>query len=369
MKQIVFLKYFYYVLQVPSHSRLVTSIVEITECTNTFIHIAIKRSWGYFHHILINNWELAKKTIFEYTVQILHLLLKQGEVMEKEFELKEKELKDEIHAKNVYIINAPDYPNTPDEKREARERLSRRVDEKAYALVNNNCEHLINHVLTGNPKSEQIKNAGAIKKFFIDSIDHCFINASKNVPKLLGSLLSCIPVKCFIYLAIEAVKNEAKKSAVRVGAPIIKETFSRAAKYLSKTASKVLGRDPSCLLNSKSCMSVAEKASKRALRFTGVTTVLVTGTIEVVSTSFELATLKKQQEDGYITQDDYDREWYKKISGAVGATVGSVGLGVLGQALLPFPVLGYAIGNVVGNFCGRWLTSAFAGYCFDRTKQ
>lgn len=66
---------------------------------------------------------------------------------------------------------------------------------------------------------------------------------------------------------------------------------------------------------------------------------------------------------------DYNREWNKKVYGAAGATVANVGCGVLGQALCPIPILGYAIGCALGNFCGRWLTSAFAGYWFDKTRQ
>lgn len=352
---------------VPSYSHLVCSLDEIKDCADTFVHIAIKRSLGYYHHILVNNWQKAKKTIFEYSVSILNLLFKQGEVIEKDFS--EKELKKDILAKNVYIIRAPDYPKTPQEIWNALKRFARRLKEKAYALASNNCEHLINYVLTGKPKSEQINEAGAMKKFVIDTIDHWLVRGKWNGLKMLGSLLACIPVNGFIEAAVQAVLKEATKSALRVGAPVINGTVSCAARNLCKYASKRIGCKPSFLLNSKPCVSVAEEASKKALKQTAGATFLVTGTVEVLCTSWELWTLKKQKDDGHITSDDYDREWYKKISGSVGATVGSVGLGVLGQALCPVPLLGYALGNAVGNFCGRWLTSAFAGYCFDRSRQ
>lgn len=347
---------------------MVYSLDEIKKCTGAFVHIAIKRYLGYYHHILVNNWEEAKKTIFEYSITI-HNLFNYGEVTKKELnekEICERELEKNIRDRNVYIIDAPDYPKTPQEIWEAIKRLFKRLKEKAYSAVNNNCEHVANYVLTGKPKSEQIQKASAIKKFVVDSFDTCIINGKSNMKKLLWSLVSCIPVQCFIEVAKQAVINEAKKSAVRVGAPIINETFTHFAEYLCKSASKTLGRDPSCLLNSKPCMNVAEEASKKALKCTALTTVLVTGGIEVYYTTRELSELKQQQEKGLITEDDYDREWYKRVSGSVGATVGSVGLGVLGQTLCPVPVVGYAIGNAVGNFFGRWLTSAFAGFCFDR---
>lgn len=347
---------------------MVSSLAEIRNHTGAFVHIAIKRYLGYYHHILVRNWEEAKKTIFEYSITF-HNLFNHGEATEKklrENEFSEKELEKNILAKNVYIIDAPDYPKTPQEVWEAIQRLFKRLKEKAYAVAYNNCEHLVNYVLTGIPKSEQVNNANAMKKFAIDSIDHGIINGKSNMLKLLGSLLSCIPVKYFIDAAVKAVINEAKKSAVRVGAPILNEAFSRGAKNLCKYASKKMGLDQSCLLNSRPCMSVSEEASKRALKSTARATFLVTGAIEAVTTGFELWTLNQQKKDGFITEVDFKRECCKKVSGAVGATVGSVGLGILGQTLCPVPFLGYALGNAVGNFCGRWFTSAFAGYCFDR---
>lgn len=312
----------------------------------------------------MRNWEEAKKTIFEYSVTFLNLLFKQGEVTEKE--LNEKKLRIDILAKNVYIIDAPNYPKTPQEIWRAFQRLCKRLKEEAYALAYSNCEHLVNYVLTGKPESEQINNASAMKKFVIDSIDHCIINGRQNMFKLFGSLLACFPVKFIIDFAVQAVINEAKKWAMRMGLPIIKEAFPRHAKNLCKYASKQMGRDPSCLLNTKPCMKVAEEASKKALKRTIGTTFLVTGAVELVSIGVELRTLNQQIKNGYITQNDCNREYCKKISGAIGATAGSVGLGVLGQAFFPVPFLGYALGNAVGNFCGRWFTSAFVGYCFDR---
>lgn len=134
-----------------------------------------------------------KKNIFEYSVTFFNLLFKHGEVIEED--LSEKELEKNILANNVYIIDAPDYPKTPQEILKALARLFKRLKEKAYAVAYNNCEHVVNHILTGESKSEQIKNADAKKKFVIDSIDHCIVNGKWNVLKLFGSLLACFQVK------------------------------------------------------------------------------------------------------------------------------------------------------------------------------
>lgn len=346
---------------------MVSSLNEIKNCACAFVHIAIKRPFGYYHHLLVRNWEEAKKTIFEYSVRWFNVLFGQGEVIDKE--LNEKELEKNILAKNVYIINAPDYPKTLEEICEALQRFMERIKEKLYAVAYNNCEHLVKYVMTGKPKSEQINDAGVFKKFVIDSIDHCIINGKMNMLKLLGSLITCIGVYYLIEVAVEAVITEATKSALRFGAPILSETNSCAAKNLCKIASKRMGLNSSHLLNSEACMTVAEEASKKALKWSACSTLVVTGAVEALLTSWELSTLEKQKKAGYIAPDDYDREWNKKISGALGATVGSVGLGFLGQAFCPVPLLGYALGNAAGNFCGRWFTSAYVGYRFDKRKK
>lgn len=346
---------------------MVSSLEEIKNGACAFVHIAIKRSFGYYHHLLVRDWKEAKKTIFEYSVSFLNCLFGQGEVIEKE--LSEEELERSILAKEVYIINAPNYPKTTEEIWKALKRFAERIKEKLYALAYNNCEHLVNYVMTGKPMSEQIKDAGAFKKFFIDSIDHCIVNLKMNLLKLLGSLITCIRVHYLIQVAVEAVIREASKSALRYSAPVISGTNTCAAKNLCKIASKKMGLESSRLLNSEACMTVAEEASKKALKCSAGTTFLVTGAVETLLTCWELSTLKKQKMAGHITPDDYDREWNKKISGIFGATVGSVGLGVLGQALCPVPLLGYALGNAAGNFCGRWFTHAYVGYRFDERKK
>lgn len=352
----------------PTYSRLVTSIDEVDECD--FAHYAIKRvvaGISYFHHFIVIQWEKAKSKIIEYCVSISNMIFGQGEIIKRS--LSKKEIQQAINKKSLYVINDPTYPKTDEEKEKAEKRFWERLGEKAYALAYNNCENLAKFILTGNPVSEQIRKAGAWKKFLIDTFDHYISNGKMNLLKLGGSLLSFFPVKYFISVAVKAVINEANKAAIRFAAPVVAETCTQAAKNLCKYASKKMGCEASRLLKSKACVTVAEETSKKALAYTAGTTFLLTGAVEVLLTSWELKKLRDQRAKEHITERDYNREWNKKVYGAAGATVGSVGCGVLGQALCPIPVVGYALGCAVGNICGRWLTSAFAGYCFDKTRQ
>lgn len=356
-----------YYLQIPTHGELVTSFDEMNEYS--FAHYAVKRikcGTSYFHHFIVVQWKKAKSKIIEYCGSILNLFSRLEVVIKN---MSEKEIQQAIEERRLYIIRDPDYPQNDEEEMEAEDRFWERIREKAYALAYNNCEHLVKFIMTGNPFSEQIREADALKKFLIDTVDHFFSNKYMNLSKLGGSLLSYFPVKYFVKAAVKAVIDEAKKAAIRFSAPAVAKTCTQAAKSLCTSASKKIGCNASKLLKSKACVKVAEETSKKALAYTAGTTFLMTGAAEVLFTCWELGTLRDQLEKNHITPRDYDREWNKKVFGAAGATFGSVGCGVLGQALFPVPVVGYAIGCAVGNVCGRWLTSAFAGYCFDKTRE
>lgn len=84
---------------------------EIKNCIGVFVYIVIKRYFGYYYYILVNNWEEVKKIIFEYSI-IIDNIFNYGEVIEKEFnekEICERELEKNICDKNVYIIDVFDY--------------------------------------------------------------------------------------------------------------------------------------------------------------------------------------------------------------------------------------------------------------------
>lgn len=82
-----------------------------------------------------------------------------GEVAKRD--ISKTEVEEAIKSKSLYVIEAPDYPKSDDEKKRAAERFEERFDESAYSLACNNCERLVSYILTGNPFSEQIRKAGA----------------------------------------------------------------------------------------------------------------------------------------------------------------------------------------------------------------
>lgn len=98
---------------------------------------------------------------------------------------------------------------------------------------------------------------------------------------------------------------------------------------------------------------------------TAATTVLITGVIEGAFAAHEISKLREQRNKNHIDQKDYKREVTKTVSGAAGATVGSVGAGLIGQAICPIPFIGFALGSAAGNYFGRGLASVVSGQIFD----
>lgn len=104
-------------------------------------------------------WKNLRTKCLEYYVCFTCRKKGIGEVAKRD--ISKTEVEEAIKSKSLYVIEAPDYPKSDDEKKRAAERFEERFDESAYSLACNNCESLVSYILTGNPFSEQIRKAGA----------------------------------------------------------------------------------------------------------------------------------------------------------------------------------------------------------------
>lgn len=57
------------------------------------------------------------------------------------------------------LITDKRYPKCTDDRQDAADRARSRIGDKDYSLLNNNCEHMVNKVLTGRKYSAQASNA------------------------------------------------------------------------------------------------------------------------------------------------------------------------------------------------------------------
>lgn len=155
------------------------SLDDFWEYAKQISHFAIHRKRGsldYYHHLLVMNRNDGKMKCFEYRSTTLKELAKF-----EERDLSEDEIKQAIIGENLYFIQAPNYPNTEESVANACKRCYDRLNENEYALAYNNCEHIISYIMTGKSNSEQVNDAGILKKILIDTIQFAVCSGIKNL--------------------------------------------------------------------------------------------------------------------------------------------------------------------------------------------
>lgn len=365
--------HFWYSFQIPipEYGRLVKSIKEFYCLAQSIAHFAVKRSRGYFHHFIIVSVNDVKEKVWEYFVGFSTWIKGGGEVQNNNFKDKKEDIENDIKNENMYVIEAPNYPKTDAEKQTAIERFCKRLGENAYNLACNNCEHLVSYILTGKPYSEQIRKAG---KWIMCKVDAASIaiNGVWHALKWSSCLLATIPAKRVMNAAISTVVDEVNRltmNALMKSSCEMPVHAAKATQTICNGAAKKLGCEPNHILKNKKCGNVANKTSKEALKETAKIAFVTTGIVESVFAGYEISRLKEQRQENHINEHDYKRAVTTTVSGAAGATFGSVGGGVLGQALCPIPGLGFFIGSTVGNLFGRLGASVAAGQIFDEVTS
>lgn len=178
-------------------------------------------------------------------------------------------------------------------------------------------------------------------------------------------LLATVPFHFFIKTAVSTVVNEAKKSISWYSSSVTEQVIDRSTKHVCISASKNLNVSSTRILKSGRCTNAARGATKSALKKNGCNNFFNNWRYEGAFAAHEISKLREQRNKNHIDQKDYKREVTKTVSGAAGATVGSVGAGLIGQAICPIPFIGFALGSAAGNYFGRGLASVVSGQIFD----
>jgi len=63
----------------------------------------------------------------------------------------------------------------------------------------------------------------------------------------------------------------------------------------------------------------------------------------------------RKYESGAISRDEFRRALGKHGCEGVGGALGSIGIGIAGQIVVPVPLLGGIVGSILGNLLFRWL--------------
>ena len=157
------------------------------------IHCAVARrikSISYRHHYIVlgHTWCSDCESI-----EIIHFSASanqssNGKVLKESYS---KNNFEEDIENGMYIIESDNFPKNKMEYDKAFGRFKEREHDENYHILNNNCEHLTNYILTGNHTSEQINKMNALTKAALLAC-----NMSLSCNQLVPSSLSCASAEC-----------------------------------------------------------------------------------------------------------------------------------------------------------------------------
>lgn len=348
-----------FLFQVPKYGRLVKTYDEFVKCSTEIAHFAVHRIAKYWHHFIIANFCGEKRKRIQYTVTIRTFFTGPGQVIEDDLRL-DVDIRETIKNGTLYIIDAPDYPKTKEEMKEVEKRWQDRLREKNYDLGYNNCEHLVSYILTGKAKSEQIHNASHSRMIIVDLIDCIVCHGKRNVLKIFLMLSSAA-------LAVPIINNAC--SLIATSASKVFETIANQPLMVSLDifTRKFVGF--ACKKANICVIDIAKSATRNALLCNAAVSFFFTALVETGFALYVIKKLKQNKNAGKINEEDYNREKWKLLGEGISATIGSVIGGLLGQAIIPIPILGYLVGSSLGNYLGRQIGTSLFGLVYGRISK
>lgn len=157
------------------------------------MHLAVKRhrSLGvYYHHFLVEEVHGNKVKIIQNGKDSKHICFSSiprtgihRTTVNLEFE---NDLFD--FSLGLFLIKNDNYPETPEQGRQALDRALSRIGEHKYQLSINNCEHFVTFALTGKPYSTQLEERSYIFNSFVVYIVDCLCDWQTSVIKRVKSV-------------------------------------------------------------------------------------------------------------------------------------------------------------------------------------
>nr|XP_022331571.1 uncharacterized protein LOC111129471 isoform X2 [Crassostrea virginica] len=338
--------------KIPPHGRLIKSIDELEEKSKKFVHVAVETSPGIFdEYIFMGSRDKENKERYKcFRMQ----------TPEKDArKLEDKDFEQAIIDERAFTIEAPDYPKTEKEKEDVQNRFWDKIKIFAEEYILNPARAM-SWLITG--LYDVLKDIWDV----LFDLHHCLKDPFlRNVLRAAGCAFAAKKVSLFMQAAATSVVVEARRAIPYVGplCPTKEIPVDCFTKTICKSAGKQMGGKCTTkhVLASKGCTNVAKKAGTEALKNSAMKNLCVTGIIEGGIAIYTISELRKMKDKGIITEEEYARQTAKTVSGALGATAGSVGAGMVGQMVCPIPVVGYVLGSVVGGVCGNMIGSELSG--------
>ena len=194
-------------------------------------------------------------------------------------------------------------------------RAQSRLGERKYGPVTNNCEHLAMSCVTGKSSSDQVNKAGEM------------VN--------------------------EEVGRQAVSTAARTAAKRVPKSASNIGRAFSRS-----GMTPSAA-QTEGAITIGTKVGGKVAG-----AVLVT-VLESYSVKQDVSNVLEDLKTGKMDENEANKTIGKRIVTGTTGVVGSTAGMCIGQALIPIPVLGAAVGGTLGTLAGKFLGNVTGNAMFD----
>ena len=366
-------------------------------------HIAIKRLYGlYWHHAIIEDVETEQGIInvIEYSNSAKGFSQDSSSPLKNPGIAKVRRGKYSGLEDGLYMIKHKKYKPADTVVLRAK----RRLGENKYHPFNNNCEHFALWCKTGISSSEQVEN---IEKTVRKSQDEIVKNALPFVARVAAQTASEsgeeIVTTTVREMTEEVVTHTASKGGqqiLKMGTqtnwPIFKQLGKQLSKLIAKeivtqTAAKQIvsedvsnggqqvltsgTRETTKEFFSHTAEKVGEEIVTKGTRETAREVVTQTiGTsagksliggaayavvFEGALAVYDIYCTNEDLKAGKISQEEYNDAVGKRIVGGVGSVAGSTTGAVVGQLLIPFPVVGGFVGSLFGGLVGQLSANMF----------
>lgn len=235
--------------------------------------------------------------------------------------------------RGLYVYQNDDYPRNDGDFSSAKDRFEKLQNaSRGYSVSLNNCEHVVNYILTGHAVSYQLRDASIFQRFFLDLIDLFTEGLCKNflaaVVNGLAPPLFMFGFLYYYYLQIKVLLDtesrdlsgfeKIKRSAVSWFGRIFKNSGNKISpveqRFLDTLNQQcLLILDPKKVIDSANAKALLEKAAHRLPSFTIATTGILTFIVEGLFSISNVRSLRRDLRDNFINIEDFKRHLLNAI--------------------------------------------------------
>ena len=343
-------------------------------------HIAFERLKGsYWHHAIVEDVETENDAIkvIEYSNSAKEFLQDNSSPPKNPGKAKVRRYKYSGSQDGLYLIKHKNIEPADTVVCRAKSRLG----EKKYHLLRNNCEHFALWCKTGISSSEQVEN---IEKTLRESVDEIVKTAplalvatlatraaSKGGEEIVTTTLREMTKEVVSQTVSKGGQEIMKASAQTVAEKVVSETVSNGGQQILTSGTRETTKEFFSHTAKKVGEEIVTKGTREAARevisqTTGTSAgkSLIGGTayavvFEGALAVYDIYCTNEELKAGKISQEEYNDAVGKRIVGGVGSVAGSTTGAVVGQTLIPFPVVGGFVGSLVGGMVGQLSANMF----------